>query len=221
MEQMECILDDVRVEYDLGALATKLRLRPNSKPLARLAALAEEAVQLARPRAAFKVCDLEFGAGDDVLAGGQRFTSPLLRENLKGLSRVFPYLATEGPELAQWGRAFADLDRVLANALENQAMAMARNAMENFILEKFAIEQVSAMNPGSLTVWPITQQTALFELLHPLDEQIKITLLPSFMMKPEHTVSGLYFQTDSKFHNCQLCPRDDCPNRQAPYEGMA
>lgn len=221
MEQFECIIDDVRVEYDLEALGQRLHLRPAAKPFARLEKLAAEAVTRARPRAAFKMCALEFGPGDEVLVDGTAFKSPLLSENLQGLGRVFPYLATEGTELAEWGRSFSDLDRILTNALQYEAMSMARNKMENFILEKYGLPQISAMNPGSLTVWPITQQTPLFKLLAPLDEKINVTLLPSFMMKPEQTVSGLFFQTDSKFHNCQLCPREDCPNRKAPYSGMA
>ncbi len=221
MEQVEFVIDDVRVEYDLGKVAEKLRLRSSAKAEETLKRLAGEAGAIARPRAAFKLCAMRFGQGDDIVADGLVFTSSLFRTNFEGLGRVFPFLATEGPELAEWGRARTDLERVFANALQHEAMCQARTRLENVILEKFGLPQISAMNPGSLIVWPITQQMPLFKLLSPLDEKIGVTLLPSFMMKPEHTVSGFFFQTDTKFHNCQLCPREDCPNRRAPYSGMA
>ncbi len=221
MEQTEYIIDDLRVEYDLESLAKRLRLRSSAKVKDRLERLAAEAAAIARPKAVFKVCAMKFGRDDEILVDGLAFTSPLLRTNMEGLNRVFPYLATEGTEAAEWGRSATDLDRLLTNALQHEAMRQVRTHTENFILEKFGLEQISAMNPGSLTVWPITQQKPLFQLLSPLDEKIGVTLLPSFMMKPEQTVSGFFFQTDSKFHNCQLCPREDCPNRQAPYTGMA
>ncbi len=220
MERTEFIIDDVRVKYDLEKMAEKLRLRSSAKAEASLKRLAGEAEAIARPRAAFKLCAMKFGRGDEILVDDLVFTSSLFKTNFAGLGRVFPYLATEGPELAEWGRARSDLDRIFANALQHEAMSQARTRLENFILEKFGLPQISAMNPGSLLIWPITQQTPLFKLLSPLDEKIQVTLLPSFMMKPEHTVSGLFFQTDTKFHNCQLCPREDCPNRRAPYSGM-
>ncbi|UQZ89292.1 hypothetical protein C4J81_08825 [Deltaproteobacteria bacterium Smac51] len=220
MDQMEFIIDDVRVEYDLESLGRKLRIRSSARAEALLKKLVEEAEAIARPRAGFKHCAMSFGEGDEVIVDGMTFNSTLLRENFEGLGRVFPFLATEGSELAEWGRAYSGMDRIFANTIQQEAMRMARSKMESFIMDKFGLPQVSAMNPGSLIIWPITQQVPLFKLLSPLDEKLGVTLLPTFMMKPEQTVSGFFFQTDSKFHNCQLCPREDCPNRQAPYSGM-
>jgi hypothetical protein len=31
-------------------------------------------------------------------------------------------------------------------------------------------------------------------------------------------VSGILFPTEETFASCQLCPREDCPNRRAPYD---
>lgn len=213
-------IDDVQVIFDLEAVGQKLNLRARSSAKMEkiLRDMAEEAQAIARPRAAAKLSRLSPGEEEDeVRLDGVLLTSSLLKEKLADLGRAFPHLATEGTELADWGRAHEGMERILANALQNSAMAMARQRLEEAILEKYGLEQLSAMNPGSLLAWPITEQEPLFELLVPLPEQLGITLLPTFMMRPEQTVSGIYFQTDSKFHNCQLCPRDDCPSRQAPY----
>lgn len=214
------IIDDVQVVYDLEAVGRKLKLRSRSsaKMEKMLQDMAAEAQAIARPRAGAKLSSLAPGEEEDqVRLDDTLLTSPLLREKLADLGRAFPHLATEGEELAQWGRAFDGMERILANALQNAAMAMARQRLETAIMEKYGLEQISAMNPGSLLAWPITEQVPLFELLGSLPEQLGVTLLPTFMMKPEQTVSGIYFQTDTKFHNCQLCPRDDCPGRRAPY----
>lgn len=214
------LIDEFEVTFDLQALGRKLKLRSRSsaKMENRLNDMAAEALTIARPRAAARLSALTPAEEEDqVRLDGTILTSPLLREKLNGLGRAFPYLATEGGELAAWGRAFEGLERVLANALQNAAMAMARQRLEDAILEKYGLEQISAMNPGSLLVWPITEQTPLFQLLAPLPEQLGVTLLPTFMMRPEQTVSGVFFQTDTKFHNCQLCPQKNCPGRQTPY----
>jgi len=31
------------------------------------------------------------------------------------------------------------------------------------------------------------------------------------------SVSGIYFPTETRFYNCQLCPRDTCMGRKAAY----
>ncbi len=216
MDQTIIVIDQAPAAFDLEAISQKLRIRPGNKSRDILIALAREAQPLARPRAGAKLCGLAVVADNKIQMEDTVFTSPLLPKNMGGLSRAFPYLATEGSELAEWGHSFSGLERIYANALQNAAMKQTEAILEKTVMEKFGIAQVSAMNPGSLTVWPITQQAPLFELLNPLPEKLGVTLLPTFMMKPEHTVSGIYFQTDTKFFNCQLCPRLDCPNRKAP-----
>ena len=131
--------------------------------------------------------------------------------------KAFPYLASEGTELADWSLSLSSsLEQVFASALREVAVQQAENLLERTLLERYGIAQVSAMNPGSLKVWSLEEQVPLFELLAPLPEKLGVTLLPSLMMRPEYSVSGVFFQTDSKFYNCQLCPKKECPNRRIP-----
>ena len=37
-------------------------------------------------------------------------------------------------------------------------------------------------------------------------------------MSPIKSVSGILFPTEVTYENCQLCPRDLCPGRRAPYD---
>ena len=216
MDQTSIVLDDVKVEFDLEAIGRKMRTRSSARAETLLRDLSREAEPIAKPRAAAKLCAVTVVSDTRLQLDGQAFDSPLLIENMGELGRAFPYLATEGDELAEWGRSFSGMERLFANAIQNAAMKQTEALLEKKLRDQFGITQLSAMNPGSLMVWPITQQTPLFELLAPLPEKLGITLLPTFMMKPEQTVSGIFFQTDKKFFSCQLCPRDDCPNRKAP-----
>jgi predicted transcriptional regulator len=47
---------------------------------------------------------------------------------------------------------------------------------------------------------------------------IGVELLSSLLMQPTKTVSGIVFPTEETFASCQLCPRQGCPNRRAPYD---
>ncbi|MGL4209665.1 MAG: hypothetical protein ACRCTY_09795, partial [Candidatus Adiutrix sp.] len=158
---------------------------------------------------------------ESVLVGGVSFKSALLRDKLSVLTEAFPYVATEGRELSEWGHSLSGMERLFANGIQNVAMKMAESQLNDYICEKYGCEQVSSMNPGSLAVWPISQQKNLFQLLGPLAEQVGVELKPSLMMEPSQTVSGIFFKTDTKFHNCQLCLKEDCPSRKAPFTGVA
>lgn len=218
MDQTTILIEQVPPVFDLEAIGRKLRIRPGqAKTFDRLAKLAQEAENIARPKAAAKLCGLSFLDNERLQVEGVTFTSPLLHEKMGKLGRAFPYLSTEGVELAEWALSLSSsLDQIFANALREAAVKQYEDLLEQKVVEQFGIEQVSAMNPGSLVVWPITEQGPLFELLAPLPEKLGVSLLPTFLMQPQYSVSGVFFQTDTKYYNCQLCPRDACPNRKAP-----
>ncbi len=218
MDQDIIVVEEVPVDLDLSAISRKLRIQPNQdKTLERLSHLAEQVMAVARPKAVAKLCAVSTSGDDQVRVAGVGFTSTLLHEKLAERGRAFPYLATEGTELAGWQHSFtAPLDQSLASALRQAAVKQVEARLEEAILERYGVWQVSAMNPGSLALWPIEQQIPLFQLLAPLPERLGVRLLPSMMMEPAYSISGIFFQTDTKYYNCQLCPRPDCPNRKAP-----
>jgi hypothetical protein len=74
------------------------------------------------------------------------------------------------------------------------------------------------MNPGSLTDWPLDEQRQLFDLLGDTQELAGVCLTESLLMLPTKSVSGILFETESRFESCQLCPRVRCRARGAPYE---
>jgi hypothetical protein len=78
-----------------------------------------------------------------------------------------------------------------------------------------------APGSGAADVWPITQQRALFSLFggrEKVAELIGVRLTDTCLMLPIKSVSGIFFQTDTTFETCQLCPRDACIGRRAPYD---
>jgi hypothetical protein len=91
-------------------------------------------------------------------------------------------------------------------------------ALSDHIAAAYAPGDMSAMNPGSLADWPIEQQRVLFDLFGAGAQQIGVRLSDSLLMVPTKTVSGMYFPTTEHFESCQLCPREHCPGRRAPFE---
>jgi hypothetical protein len=47
---------------------------------------------------------------------------------------------------------------------------------------------------------------------------IGVVLTDSFLMIPNKSVSGIRFQTETDFRSCQVCRREVCPSRSAPFD---
>ena len=213
------VLERIPFELDLPALYAHVRVKPGSELVEELLPLAEEALRIARPKAVYFAAYVTDRGDDFVEIEGVRFTSRVLRVNLDKAFRVFPHLATCGLELHMWGRALEDpLHRYWAETLQQHALAAARQALSRHIAEMYDPGETSAMNPGSLAEWPIEQQQMLFSLFGGNAEHIGVRLTGSMLMVPAKTVSGIRFPTTERFESCQLCPRDNCPGRRAPFE---
>jgi hypothetical protein len=213
------VLDEIAFDPDLTALAGWLHIKAGSTRLSALEKMVERAKGVARPKAIHRVVRVDHTGEDHVVLDGTRFASRVLSVNLAETHRVFVYVATCGAELERWARTMrTGLDRFQADAIAGAALTAARLACFQQIEEIFHPGQLGEMNPGSLPDWPIREQRPLFDLLGDPEAAIGVQLLPSYLMSPTKTSSGLLFPAEGGYYNCQLCPMEDCPGRRAPYD---
>ena len=213
------ILDEIPFQPDIESLMKTVHLTEEG-PFARdFARLAAEAQELARPKALYRLAFIEARDGDTVTIDGVAFTSRVLRVNLEQAHRVFVYVATCGREIQQWTHSESDLlHQYWAEALEESALRCAIQALNGHITTHYHPGPNSAMAPGSLGNWPLTEQRPLFALLGDTRTDIGVELSESLLMIPTKSVSGIRFPTEQSFESCQLCPRESCPGRRAPYD---
>lgn len=212
------VLDDIPFAADVEALASKLRVRSEDDK-SDLTRLIDEARQVTRPKAMYRLGFIEARDEDSVTIDGVRFTSRILRVNLDGAHRVFFYVATCGRELADWAGSLDDLlHQYWVEEIQVAALRCATQVLFREINERYQPGKTSAMAPGSLGEWPLTEQRPLFASLGDVKGRIGVRLSDSLLMVPAKSVSGIRFPTEASFESCQLCPRADCPNRRAPYD---
>ena len=206
---------------DLEALERRLHLEPGDDRAGEFRQLADRARPLGRPKAIFGECFVEHRGTDSVTVDTVTFTSPALRANLDQVQRVFPYVATCGTEIDQVAVPADDLlAQYWLDAIKGALLDCSRNYLRAYLERQYALRKTSSMHPGSgdANVWPIEQQVQLFSLLGDVESQIGVRLTPSFLMTPIKTVSGILFPTETNFENCQLCHREVCPSRKAPFD---
>lgn len=214
------IMEDFTVSYDDQELTAHFRVKAGSKAESQLLQLLGEARAIARPKAIFKMMTPSIVNEETVRFDNVDFESELMVRHLSGLDLALPYVVTCGRELAEWTAGQTGLGQYMADEIMLMALQQAERQVERYLLERFDMPAISAMNPGSLArEWPITGQIPLFEILGDLPGRIGVKLLPSLLMDPGKSVSGIFFKTDEQYHNCQLCLKEACPSRKAPYQG--
>lgn len=213
------VLSDVAVELDQADLASRAHVQ--AEDMAVFAGMIEQARDIARPKVLYREVAVGTRDGDRVEVGGQVFTSRMLARNLREVDRVFAFVATCGMELEA---ANPPGDDFLADFWwETIKAAVLGCAIHHFcqhLERRHGVVRSAMMNPGSgdANVWPIQQQKPLFELLGGVTEQIGVELTDTFLMRPDKTISGVRFVTRRDIRACQVCHREPCASRSAPFD---
>ena len=214
------ILDQIPFTLDEPALFGRQHMDPEDEYGAEMAGLARRVAAAARPRAVYSEAFIDERGADTVTLAGVTFTSRVLRSNLENVHRVFPYIATCGPEMdlvpVDAGDFLADFCR---DVVKEMALRAATQHLTERLREVHGLGKLAAMHPGSgdVDVWPLQQQREMFSIFGDVEAHIGVRLSKTFLMHPNKSVSGVFYPTEVDFQTCQLCHRVDCPNRCAEF----
>ncbi len=214
------VLDSIPVKLGLEEVLKQLHQGKENKYIERIVQELIEIVRpVAKPKAIYEVSYVDNKNEDSLYIDGVRFTSRVLRVNLDKVERVFPYVATCGRELDEITIPSGDfMQHYCLDVIKETVLRSAISYLTDYLTRNYALGQMSKMHPGSLGDWPITQQKELLSIFGNVEDLIGVKLTKSFLMLPLKSVSGIYFPTEIKFESCQLCPREKCIERRAPYD---
>jgi len=216
------VVDSVPVDLDEAELIPSLkleRLKQREKDVPRLV---EKALALIQPRAVYrymKVTSIE----DELISlkGGFGIKSTILADVLKEGQEICPHVATIGPQLEEEASRLASRDVFCAWVLEkigDYATTKVALGVKSRAAERLGTP-MSSFGPGTGTgrLFGIEQQRVLFRMLEP-ENNIGVRLMPSLMMIPRKSVSGVLAATRREYVACQYCPRR-CDYRNRPFIG--
>ena len=214
------VFDNIPVDLDIDTVLKFIGMRSRNQQIEGIVQeLVDIARSVARPKAVYKVSYIDSKDGDTVTIDGVSFTGRVLRINLDRVERVFPHIATCGTELEEIIIPSGDVMKSFCfDAIKTMVVRSASTYLSNHLIKYYALDKMSRMSPGSLESWPLAQQKELFSLFRDTEELIGVRLTKSCIMVPLKSVSGIHFPTEIKFESCQLCPREKCIGRRAPYD---
>ena len=212
-------IDPIPFTLDPVEIAVQLRFDPVRAGFDNLDELIGLAQGLIHPRAIYEVAFTGAKAEGTVEVAGVMFESSILRKNLDGANKVFPYIITVGPELERAASAQGDLlKQYYLEEMANMALESAAGWLGGQIEARYGVTGLANMSPGSLEDWPITEQTKLFSIFGDTEGAIGVRLTDSMLMLPRKSISGILFPSEEGFVACQLCERERCPGRKAAFD---
>lgn len=213
------VIKKIPIRLDLDKVIKGLRLNKEKYPSSDIQELIETAESLVQPKACYEVVYISEKGKDKVKIDGVTFSSRVLRKNLEKVERVFPYIITIGKPLEDKASSFNDLlKQYYLESMGDIALGLVELYLEKHLKTHYGLEKLSSMSPGSLEDWPITEQQPLFSLFRTEKDLIGVRLTKHMLMIPRKSISGIYFPTEVTFFSCQLCSRERCPARSAPYD---
>lgn len=180
----------------------------------------QETKDIVNPKAAVIEFQIESRTEDSVTIGKKTFGSKTLAEKFAAVDTVYAYLATCGREIEDYSDT---LDNIVNQyALEGIMAIYLRKAsihMSEYI-DNVLDGQTFCVSPGSFEDWPLTDQHPFFALMGDYVEKTGVRLSESGVMYPVKSVSGFRFKAEKDTHECQLCLKHDCADRQAPFDAV-
>jgi hypothetical protein len=213
------IISISHVDISPESLLSSLHMKKEDDLTEDVIMMLQEARNIAKPVALYSLLSPDLHDGE-VWLGGVKFKEPFVYKMLSDRDYFIPYVATCGQEIDAWSKSFTDVfEQFIADTFKEMCLRLVIKELRDEVKEKhFSGDgNISTLNPGSLKEWPISGQKSLFHLLGGVTNDIGVVLSDSLLMSPTKSVSGIMFQSEETYHNCQLCPRTDCSNRRAPY----
>jgi hypothetical protein len=214
-------LTDIPFTFNKNLLFGTLHIRRNTDRAKAFEDLIDEVQAIGRPKALYKVSYIDEKGADSVTIDGVRFTSPALRKNLDSIERVFPYIATCGTEMDDIEIEQGNLQKKMGIAfLKGHLLQTSIQYLGEHLAQRYKVPNLSSMNPGSgdASVWPFEQQRELYSMCGDVEKLIGVKLTKSLVLVPDMSVAGIFFPTETNFESCQLCHREHCYLRRAPFD---
>ena len=212
---------DIPFAFNTKQIFRYLRIKPGSDRAKAFENLVNEVRKVGKPKALYKASFIDKKGEDTIALDGVTFTSLALRKNLDSIERVFPYIATCGTEIDDIEIGQGDLQKKMwISFLKGNLLQASMQFLREHLAKRYRVSNLSSMNPGSgdASVWPFEQQRELFTICGDVEKLIGVRLTKSLILVPDMSVAGIFFPTEVDFESCQLCHRENCRFRRAPFD---
>jgi len=212
------VLDRIPVRPEISRILARLRFNDPAGRLADMVSgLLKEFMTRAQPRALYKTGSVVISGNDSVKIDGVTFDIPLLRVNLARAEKVFPFVVTCGSNTGEIPAARTADRRYCLQIIREVYLNTLFEYLQEHLIKSYTLDFIWSLVPGELQAFPVSARRGLFSILGGVEKAIGVRLRNDFSLEPACSRCGLFYYTPLEFESCQLCPREPCMGRRAPY----
>lgn len=190
--------------------------------------IGERAIELAekykdeiKPKYIFRKFTIDSVTDNTVTIENKVFHSKVLAKKLLGQNDAYFYIATCGKEIDEICKSHSDpIDNYILDQIAYTGYICALNEMYKFLSDNLGINKFISLQPGSVPDWSVEEVIQIFDIFGHDYKNIGVNVLESGLIDPLKSTSGILYQTEETFHSCEICKKENCPNRLAPYDKM-
>ncbi len=216
------VLYDIPVKLDFSRLLMRLRFQDLPASIERVedkaVRLIEKSGQIVKPEAIYKVSTVTHKSDGSLAIDGVCFNNPLLRVNLRQVDRVYPFIVTIGKDLDSLQPQAGDrVEGYCLDIIKAMALDEAVDYLKNYLIRRYHLDLVWSLSPGEYQAWPASDRKPLYSLLTRSPDLIGVKLGDDNELGPRFSSLGILYSTEMEFESCQLCAKEPCMMRRAPY----
>jgi hypothetical protein len=218
-EEVE-LLESIPFKLEMSAIMRRMLFKGEKPGFIKTAReLVASVKAAASPRAVYKISRISGKTRDSLEIDGVRFSGYLLRTNLANADRVFTWAATGGSTLAALHLPGENTPsrKYCLEMLKGMVLASVTGYLREYLTRRFHLDYLFSLIPGEYEAWPLVNQSGLFTILGDVEKLTGISLASDGSLSPSYSTSGLFFYAETRFENCQLCAREPCMMRRAPF----
>lgn len=210
---------EVQYSFNLQQLLKLLNTNESTYIASRTSELADEYAHLIKPKYIFKKALVDNITNNTVTIKNEIFNSKVLAKKLSGCNTVYIYIATCGKEIDNALKGISDpLDYYIVDQIMYTGYLSALNEMHQYMANELHIEKHNSLCPGSVPDWSVEEVIKLFNIFGEDYKKIGVNVLESGLIDPLKSTSGILYESDEPFHSCEICKKENCPNRRADFD---
>lgn len=210
------LFDQFRLDFTPQTICALLKLDEDF--VCELESLVEKTLEIAKPKVLVKKVTVTKCA-EGIALNGVPIKSRLAEKWLGEKTQAFCCVGTCGVELENLAQTYADpLTRYWQECINEYVLTLAMHSAQQQTRARYDLKPLSTINPGSHPDWPLSGQETLFAILGDVEAKTGVTLDGAYWMHPIKSGSGVWFESEKQKCNCQVCTRQNCRNRRAPFD---
>ncbi len=217
------IKTEISFKPDDSLLLKLLKIKDNDSMIKEALTILNKVKDLVKPKLIIKKVEInEIGKGY-ILINNISLNSRILAKKAEGSrsNTAYLFIAVGGNEIDELTMSVTDYyESYVLDQIAYMSCVRALEAVKSALVKEFNVKKYITLLPGSLPDWDASELLKITDIIGDDYSKIGVGITEMGMLKPAKSVCGLAIESEDSFSSCEICTKENCPNREAELDMM-